>query len=319
MAESKRVARATVLLAFVALAAFVGWGAYAEDQPASDTGAVAPGEHRTDPRMPATAPDLYAVGSSMCVDCHPDRVERSGVVRHLRIVTREEEKGRYGGCEACHGRGSAHLETADPETIFGSGDKNRAWLAEGCFVCHQTLDKDAWTTSDHWQAGITCNDCHSMHEPESGAQLLKYDPLKGETERDLCLKCHDSVRARLQQYSHHPVFEGRVTCSDCHDSHTSSVTDGEAVIEPCVKCHADKEPPFVFEHEPVSSDLADGCVTCHKAHGTPTEKLLRLPGNAICIQCHTEQAAAHYGGATCWQSGCHQQIHGSDASPYFFE
>lgn len=309
MAERTRLGRAVVLVGLMALAAAISWAASAESAD----------EPQTDPRMPAAAPDLHAVGSDLCVACHPERVELSGAVRHLRIVTREEEKGRYGGCEACHGRGSGHLETADPAVIFGSTDENKAWLADGCFVCHQTRGKGAWLTSDHWQAGITCNDCHSMHEPESGAHLLKYDPLQGQSERDLCLRCHQSVQAGFEQYSHHPLNEGRVTCSDCHDSHAPSVTDGEPVVEACVGCHADKEPPFVFEHEPTSSDLANGCLTCHKAHGTSNESLLRLPGTAICLQCHTEQAAAHYGGATCWQSGCHEQIHGSDASPLFFE
>ncbi len=314
MIERSRLGRTGVLLSLGVVALGVAFASAAQTAPEGEDDG-----HRTDPRMIAAAPDLYAVGSMLCVDCHPEQVERSGAVRHLRIVTREEEEGRYGGCEACHGRGSAHLETADPAVIFGSTDESRAWMADGCLVCHPTISRSAWVSSDHWEAGVTCNECHSMHEPESGAHLLKYDPLVGQAERDLCFSCHESVEAGFHQYSHHPVREGRVTCSECHDSHAPSVTDGEPVVEPCVECHADKQPPFVFEHEPVASDLANGCLTCHKAHGTPNDSLLRLPGRAICLQCHTEQAVAHYGGATCWQSGCHEQIHGSDTSPYYLE
>lgn len=310
--SSRRIARAVALMALTCgIAACVTWGAAAQEG-SEDA-------HPTDPRMPASGPEQYAVGSDTCVACHPEVSERSGAVRHLRIVLREEEKGRYGGCEACHGRGSAHLETADPEMIFGSTDANRAWQADGCLVCHETLGRGEWLDSDHWQGGITCSSCHSVHEPESGAHMLRYDPGAGQTERDLCLTCHEDVRASLEQYSHHPVLEERLVCSDCHDPHGPSVADGEPVQSPCVECHADKESPFVFEHEAQSSDLGDGCVTCHKAHGTPNESLLRLPGNAVCIQCHTEQAAGHMGGGSCWQSGCHAGLHGSDSDPLFLE
>jgi len=270
--------------------------------------------------MPSVRPDFTAIGSEMCGACHPERLELSGTVRHLRILLREEEKGRFGGCEACHGRGSGHLETADPAEIFGSTDTDNSWVGDSCFVCHTNLEREPWLESPHWMSGVTCNDCHSMHEPESGPKLLKYNIAAGEKECDLCFKCHKTSEAPFRAYSHHPVFEGRVTCSDCHNLHDPSVieVDGSPMMEPCLKCHRDKQPPFAFEHEPVTGDLADGCLTCHISHGSPNQNLLRLPGRALCLQCHTEQAAGHFGGTTCWSNGCHRMVHGSNADPLFF-
>jgi len=304
-----------VTVATIAAAALVACTAAVGQQQNADS--------TTDPhkRMQSVSAEFTAIGSELCSACHPDRVEKSGAVRHLRILTREEEEGRFGGCEACHGRGSGHMEQADPVLIYGSDDKDKSWVAEGCFVCHTNLSKQQWLDTSHWHADVTCNSCHSMHDPESGDRLLKYDPLKDEQEYDLCLSCHETMKAQFGAYSHHPVTEDRVKCSDCHDLHAPGPTTSgdEPVIKECVNCHREKEPPFAFEHEPVTGDLADGCLTCHNPHGSPNPSLLKLPGQAVCLQCHSEQAVGHHVGATCWQVRCHQQVHGSNVSPVFLD
>jgi DmsE family decaheme c-type cytochrome len=277
--------------------------------------------HAPHDRYPSVEPYFERVGSELCILCHPEVVQESGAVRHLRIALHAEEEGEIGGCEICHGRGSGHLNSADPADIYGSDDEDIDWVAEGCLVCHTQVNQAEWLEAPHWAGGVTCNSCHNMHEPESGQRLLKYDREAGEEEWDLCFTCHQEMENEFNYYSHHPIYEGRMSCWDCHDVHRdSNVADNtQAVVDQCVTCHANYKPPFVFEHEPVTQGLSDGCLTCHQPHGAANDALLRLPGNAVCVQCHVEQSVGHFGGATCWQSGCHQQQHGSNISPLFLQ
>jgi len=44
--------------------------------------------------------------------------------------------------------------------------------------------------------------------------------------------------------------------------------------ETCLRCHADKRGPFVFEHPPVK---VEGCEGCHVPHGSMNARLLTRP------------------------------------------
>ena len=100
--------------------------------------------------------------------------------------------------------------------------------------------------------------------------------------------------------------------------------------EPCLKCHADKRGPFVFEHPPVR---VEGCEVCHYPHGSTNSRLLRRPVTfTLCLQCHT--GAGTFGtrnnGITAQSSShnmldpryqrctvCHVRIHGSNSDGFF--
>jgi DmsE family decaheme c-type cytochrome len=94
----------------------------------------------------------------------------------------------------------------------------------------------------------------------------------------------------------------------------------------CIKCHADKQGPFTFEHAPVKTE---GCSTCHTPHGSANPRLLTTSRVAqLCLTCHSvshdvgaiEPAGpqhnlnAQYANCT----NCHIKIHGSRTSPVFF-
>lgn len=71
------------------------------------------------------------------------------------------------------------------------------------------------------------------------------------SEPQLCLGCHSEVKRQFNLPFHHKVLEGAMKCSDCHDPHggfelkqTRLATGADAA---CIKCHADKQGPFVFE------------------------------------------------------------------------
>ena len=94
---------------------------------------------------------------------------------------------------------------------------------------------------------------------------------------------------------HHPVNEGAVSCSDCHDPHGTfgnnnlkSTADQNMI---CTKCHAETRGPFVFEHAAVK---AEGCVGCHSPHGSQNARMLNMPSiNTLCNQCHSPVVGRH--------------------------
>src|SRR5262249_24231427 len=124
--------------------------------------------------------------------------------------------------------------------------------------------------------------------------------------------------------SHHPVPEGRMTCTDCHSPHKGSIRTGSSTSlvsesESCLRCHAAQRGPFVFEHEVMRA----GCTTCHTAHGSINAKLLTVRDSNLCLKCHFHQVnngRILIGGSdhtlrlqigTCWTAGCHEAVHGS--------
>ena len=112
--------------------------------------------------------------------------------------------------------------------------------------------------------------------------------------------------------SHHPVREGRMECYDCHDPHGRQ--SNRDFVNKCLSCHAQHRGPFVFAHGAISGDLTDSCLDCHRAHGSPNRRLLKYTGRGLCLQCHADKAL-HFVGVTCWTSGCHKQVHGSNSNP----
>jgi DmsE family decaheme c-type cytochrome len=142
--------------------------------------------------------------------------------------------------------------------------------------------------------------------------------LSAGSEQAVCYTCHANVRAEAQKASHHPIREGKIRCSDCHNPHGSAnrgMLAGGSVNQTCYSCHQEKRGPFLWEHAPVR----ESCLTCHTPHGSNNRDLLNLKGPAQCISCH------QYGGhinqfrynrvSTPYGKGCvncHVTVHGSN-------
>ena len=80
-------------------------------------------------------------------------------------------------------------------------------------------------------------------------------------------QCHQPIRAANFKPSHHPIIEGKVKCTDCHNPHgalTPAMVKQPTINEQCYSCHADKRGPYVFNHPPVE----ENCATCHNPHGS---------------------------------------------------
>jgi len=228
----------------------------------------------TGPRRIAEVAGSERLGAGECKTCHED------VKGHEQIASYHQD------CEACHGGGSVHADSQAKKDI-------RFPATADCLACH-AAGRDThleWGTGEHSRAGLLCTDCHALHEttrhhlrtapdtalaPRGGLRTI------GESSR-LCVTCHEDVAARLTFPSHHPVREGMLSCTSCHDPHEDQRVRPGGANQLCASCHQDHIGPWVFEHLPA----AENCTTCHDPHGAPAPKLLATPQPVICLTCHS--------------------------------
>ncbi|MBI4469993.1 MAG: DmsE family decaheme c-type cytochrome [Acidobacteria bacterium] len=299
------------------------------------------GEKQQDRAPTAKVPSIAGaeyVGQKMCAVCHVDQGREFSKTAHARIATFELQVARR-ECESCHGPGSLHIQgrgdtrkilkfgmALDPE-LFGRGDPSKIIHYSGlppaekantnayCLSCHNSRSHFDWAGSRHDQANVGCVDCHY---PMRATEKLLIKP-----EPDLCLDCHAQRRAQLSYPSHHPILEGKIKCTDCHNQHGSgsrAMLRQENVSQLCFQCHPEKEGPFTFEHPPVTED----CTICHEPHGTIANNLKKQEEPFLCMQCHPghqsqlpalkdvldsrEKRQTFY--TKCTQ--CHSTLHGTD-------
>jgi len=180
----------------------------------------------------------------------------------------------------------------------------------------------------------TCEACHgpgSLHVAAGGGRgRLIRNP---DREPRICLECHFEVEGQFRFPSRHPVLEGRMTCSACHDPHGMDMTKAAGGLgwarlnETCAGCHPRQSRSVVFEHEA----LREGCTVCHQPHGSPHPALLTERDNHLCLKCHLQTPGPGVASGrifigqvdhtdrlrmgSCWSAGCHTAVHGSDVHP----
>lgn len=243
-------------------------------QPATKTQA---GEVNWASVNPAFASAAFVKDKAICASCHEDSMKAYAGTTHGRTF----QYGAKGAlqsldCEACHGPRSLHV--ANPDASLKMTAKQ---YTAACMQCHQGGERMHWQNSRHQGGEVNCTSCHSVMKKVSDKALLAKP-----TETATCYTCHTNVRGEMQRTSHHPVREGKMTCSDCHNTHGST---GKALLktatvnETCFKCHQEKRGPFLYEHAPVR----ENCANCHNAHGSNNPDLLESKGSFGCLQCHS--------------------------------
>jgi len=210
---------------------------------------------------------------------------------------------------------------------------------ETCAQCHEKIAKDfKYTGHARIQIpeegkrleGQGCESCHgagSLHL-EVGGGRGKFIVNPGR-DPEACFQCHLERKALFSLQYRHPVKEGRMSCTNCHNPHGQDVYKPKGMFvarenETCLQCHREQARPHVFEHEA----LREGCTTCHNAHGSINEKMLVERDNNLCLKCHAQLATpgtvtigdmshtTRLMQGTCWSAGCHTAVHGSNINPH---
>lgn len=274
--------------------------------------------------------DKVLKGDAVCTRCH-DETEEYPVLSIAKTRHGVTADNRTPTCTSCHGESETHVnkppdakERPKPDRVFGKASTTpMEERSQACLTCHQSGARMNWTVSAHASADVACTSCHNIHTGEDKVQVKT-------TQYETCGACHKTQRAQLSYPSHHPIKEGKVVCSSCHNPHGSNgstlLVKG-TVNETCYTCHAEKRGPFLWEHAPVRED----CTNCHTPHGSINAPLLKARGPYLCQECHNAQfhpstlysgtglpPTVVTGGAAAQQLlarnclNCHTQVHGSN-------
>jgi len=291
---------------------------------------------------PEKAPqkDLVLRGDAKCTRCHNNpEILSIGKTRHG--VTSD---ARTPTCTSCHGESESHTKKpagVKPDRYFAKNSTTPADVRSGaCLECHGGDRHLAfWESGRHKKNEVACNNCHSIHNPEQAAdaQLKKENPsitpyvtTNRQLQYETCTACHKQVRSQLLKTSHHPIIEGKLKCTSCHNPHgalSHAMVKEESVNQLCTGCHTDKRGPFMNEHPPVE----ENCLTCHNSHGSVHAKLLNERAPNLCQDCHdwSRHPGTYYSGNQGFGSptagapntrlvaraclNCHTNIHGNNA------
>lgn len=229
------------------------------------------------------APDLAKAADlgAACVSCHEKPVANFKASFHAKIWQGKND------CQSCHGATDKHTSDPSKQTVISfnkGGGRTAEELSKQCLNCHKKSEHLAlWDMGEHKKNDVTCVACHNIHSVRSTVR-----------QTEVCFNCHKDTRSDANKMTHHPIIEGKVKCSDCHNPHGSQskhMIKAESTNQLCYKCHADKRGPFIWEHPPVSED----CLICHSAHGSRHESLLVDKTANLCQNCHSILSATHEG------------------------
>jgi DmsE family decaheme c-type cytochrome len=276
-------------------------------------------------QAPAQALKPGYVGSDACAACHDELSTAFQKNPHHQLQVTNTWKWKGMACEACHGPGAKHAETADPAFITNPAKLPPLKAAEICLQCHGNQpERNGRVQSAHARNEISCLSCHAMHKgPE---RLL---PIRASDINRLCATCHTAVWTQFMRPYKHRLDTGSMSCVDCHNPHGSFLPKMLATVAgnqiACFKCHGNLRGPFTYEHPPVKTE---GCWRCHEPHGSQNPRMLvRADVRFVCLECHANIAvgktiggvppAFHNLASPRFQNCtiCHTKIHGSFVDP----
>jgi DmsE family decaheme c-type cytochrome len=265
--------------------------------------------------------DMVLKGDARCTRCH-DESEKYPVLSIGKTKHGTVADSRTPTCTSCHGESEAHISNPEknsfPERSFGKNSTNSAYeKSQACLTCHQGGKRIHWAGSSHANQDTPCTACHQVHTANDRVR----DKL---TQSEVCFTCHKEQRNQINRPSRHPIREGKIACSDCHNPHGSAgpgMMVRDNVNDTCYTCHMEKRGPFVRNHQPVQ----ENCSICHNPHGTTAPNLLKSRSPFLCQECH--EPSTHQGsiGSFTPRDGrdnntlargclnCHTQIHGSNS------
>ena len=196
-------------------------------------------------------PGANYIGSKECEQCHEEIYRGFATADHARLIA-DGPNAKNAGCESCHGPASLHAES-------GGEVKPPYGFTPG--------------------------------RPQTSSQGARLAVQPARATETVCYQCHGDVRGQFNLPSHHPVPEGKLSCTECHSPHKGSIyAAGNSLLsenEGCFRCHPAQRGPHVFEHEA----MREGCTVCHTAHGSVNAKMLTVRDANLCMKCHFQQVS----------------------------
>jgi DmsE family decaheme c-type cytochrome len=267
------------------------------------------------PAAPAAEPPV-------CVKCHKGAWEGFSLTKHAVRGDPRTPFGTGRDCQACHGDATEHLKNPAKNPIpqrFSRTQGPADAQNQVCLACHQAGGRIHWQGSMHAIQDVTCTTCHQVHTAHDRVRDKLDEP-------SVCFTCHKDQRAQINRPYRHPIREGLISCSDCHNPHGTvgpAMVKRDTISDTCYVCHMEKRGPFVRNHPPVQ----ENCAICHNPHGSTIAAMLRQRQPYLCQECH--EPTSHRGTVpgNVFGSGtgtnravvlargcvnCHTNIHGSN-------
>jgi predicted CXXCH cytochrome family protein len=272
----------------------------------------------------------------MCSECHSTGVRKNYDAAIDRFATTFAEISV--GCEACHGEGSLHVGWArnkgswwalgkidDPTMGLVerlSERRDATWIpnvetgnarrssaprtlraeVETCGLCHARRSQ----FSEAWVPGQSLSDTH-MVSPIGGG-LYHADGQMLDVEETY----------NYGSFKQSKMFAAGVTCSDCHDPHSSKLR--LTADSTCLQCHSQEKYADAkhHRHEAVTPPLT--CASCHMPArtymvvDTRHDHSFRVPRPDISVKLGTPNACndCHVNKPPEWSAAAIEQWHGPD-------
>jgi DmsE family decaheme c-type cytochrome len=248
-------------------------------------GASAPASAEPPGGATKSANDLVLRGDAVCTTCHTAEMTPH-VLEIGKTTMGTTADPRTPTCTSCHGESLKHREgNGLPDITYDKKSKTPIDVRnEACLTCHRSEpSRSHWDGSTHQSRGLACTSCHQVHTAHDKVRDKRTQP-------EVCFGCHKEQRGQIDRPSHHPIPEGKMACSDCHNPHGTTgraLMKRDSVNQVCYTCHMEKRGPFVHSHEPVDED----CTNCHNPHGTVTENMLKMRPPFLCHSCHTPHSS----------------------------
>ncbi len=251
----------------------------------------------------------------MCADCHSTNV-RKNYRRQTRSYDTSYAEINV-ACEACHGPGSNHLawsrkpdeqkklDATEGLTIALDERRDAAWEIDP--ASNQPHRSKPRETEREIQM---CARCHArrgaIHEDYVHGQPIEDDYRVALLSPDLYFP-DGQIKGEVYEYGsfiQSRMFHEGVTCSDCHDPHSSKLrADGNAL---CLQCHLSQKYDSPQHHFHKMGTTASHCVECHMPTRTymvidaRRDHSIRIPRPDLsiklgtpnaCNECHTDKTA----------------------------
>src|SRR5271157_61621 len=140
-----------------------------------------------------------------------------GTVNRAVVVLPDVPGAKYIGskeCEQCHDKLCRDFVTADHARLVAEGPNA---LSAGCESCHGPC-------SLHSESGGEVKPPYSFTagRPTVNSFGAAVPLAPARSVETVCFQCHLDVRGQFNLPSHHPMPEGRLTCTACHPPHKGS-------------------------------------------------------------------------------------------------